>query len=143
MGLDISHGAWRGAYSAFSRWRDELAEAADYYIPKLDPEEQNGRKLVCIDWARWPMDGYYDPPYIPCRIDGTPDPLLLLVAHSDCEGIIQHRFLDALANRLEELLPRVDGVEGFGHIGDYGDKTRTFIEGLRRAIEAGEDLEFH
>lgn len=30
MGLDTSHDCWRGAYSAFNRWRRALAEAAAY-----------------------------------------------------------------------------------------------------------------
>ena len=28
MGLDTSHGAWHGAYSAFMRWREMVAEVA-------------------------------------------------------------------------------------------------------------------
>lgn len=30
MGLDVSHDAWHGAYSAFTRWRNCLAEDAGY-----------------------------------------------------------------------------------------------------------------
>jgi hypothetical protein len=142
MGLDTTHDAWHGAYSAFSRWRDKLAEAAGYDTVKLSLEEM-GRTMVCIDWGPWPKSAYYDPPYIPCRLDGTPDPLLLLIMHSDCEGKIRHEFLAPLADRLEELIPRIDNEDGHGHIGNYGDKTRTFVAGLRRAIEAGEELGFH
>ena len=29
MGLDVSHGCWRGAYSAFMRWRCHIADALD------------------------------------------------------------------------------------------------------------------
>ena len=42
MGLDTSHGCWHGAYSAFTRWRTVLAQAAG--IPL------------------WLMEGYYAPP---------------------------------------------------------------------------------
>lgn len=28
MGLDTTHGCWHGAYSAFMRWREKLAEVA-------------------------------------------------------------------------------------------------------------------
>ncbi len=34
MGLDTSHGCWHGAYSAFNRWRIEIAKAAG--LPPLD-----------------------------------------------------------------------------------------------------------
>jgi len=28
MGLDISHGCWHGAYSAFMRWREKISQVA-------------------------------------------------------------------------------------------------------------------
>lgn len=143
MGLNTSHDAFDGAYSAFNRWREKLAEAAGYDIVKLSVEQDYGRTMICVDWGLWPEDGYYDPPYIPCRLDGTPDPLMLLIAHSDCEGKIRSEFLPALAERMEELLPQLDGQDGHGHVGDYGTKTRTFITGLQQAIQAGDDLLFH
>lgn len=34
MGLDCSHNAWHGAYSAFMRWRIKLAEVAG--LPPLE-----------------------------------------------------------------------------------------------------------
>lgn len=30
MGLDTTHNAWHGAYSAFMRWRTEIARVAGY-----------------------------------------------------------------------------------------------------------------
>lgn len=143
MGLDTTHDCWHGAYSAFSRWREKLAEVAGYDIVTLDLQHDHGRTMTCIDWGLWPESAYYDPPYVPCRLDGTPDPLLLLIMHSDCEGKIRHEFLGQLAKRLEELLPQLEGQDGGGHIGDYGDKTRSFIEGLRLADSRGEDVEFY
>ncbi len=35
------------------------------------------------------------------------------------------------------------GKDGGGHIGDYVEKTKTFIDGLRRAHDAGEPVLFH
>lgn len=144
MGLDTTHDAWHGAYSAFYRWRDKLAETAGYDVVTLDAKV-HGRSSSrpCLDWGGWPEEGYYDPPFIPCRVDGTPDPLLLLIMHSDCEGKIRAEFLPALVKRLEELVPALQGQDGGGHVGDYGDKTLTFIAGLQKAIGAGEDLGFH
>lgn len=142
MGLDTTHDCWHGSYRAFSRWRDKLAEVAGYTF-----HENEGRLMVDIDWGgvesligrdllgKWPA--------VPVRHDGTPDPLIILLAHSDCEGEIQVEFLGAIADRLEELLPLVAGQDGGGHVGDYGTKTRTFIDGLRRAEAVGEPVEFH
>jgi hypothetical protein len=143
MGLDTTHDAWHGAYSAFNRWRDKLAEVAGYTFH----EHENRRQLIELDWGgieatigrdlngKWPA--------IPVRHDGTPDPLIILLAHSDCEGELQVEYLEALAGRLTELLPKVEGLEDGGHIGNYVEKTQTFIDGLRRAAEAGEPVGFH
>ena len=143
MGLDTTHGCWHGAYSAFSRWRDKLAEVAGYEFY----EDERGRKHPLIDWGnisatigpelfgRWPA--------IPVRPDGTPDPLIILLAHSDCEGELLCEHLEPLASRLEELLPLLTDVEDGGHIGSYREKTETFIEGLREAHRLGDNVEFH
>ena len=42
MGLDTTHDCWHGAYLAFSRWRDQLAEVAGYTFHK----DAHGRQLV-------------------------------------------------------------------------------------------------
>jgi hypothetical protein len=80
---------------------------------------------------------------MPVRPDGTPDPLIVLLAHSDCEGEIQEDFCGPLADRLEELLPLLGEEDGGGHIGSYTTKTEQFIRGLRAAAEAGEPVGFH
>lgn len=140
MGLDVSHDCWSGAYSAFSRWRNELAAVADYEF--IEDTAHGGRKMVALDYGGWPEENYYDPPVIPVRADGTPDPLLLLLMHSDCEGKIRAEHVGALADRLTELLPKLEG-DGGGHIGSYRDKTQRFIDGLRDAQSRNEDIEFY
>lgn len=149
MGLDTSHDCWHGAYSAFSRWRDKLAEAAGYTFHKTSLWEGGSPvyDIPSLDWGnieatigndllgKWPT--------IPVRPDGTPDPLIILLAHSDCEGELQTEYLTPLADRLTELLPALEGQDGGGHIGNYVEKTQTFIDGLRRAAAAGENVEFH
>lgn len=124
MGLDTTHDAWHGAYSAFARWRQKLAEVAgipDYLQMsiKLDVDAN-----LQGDWGRHP--------------DET---LWLLLAHSDCDGYLKPREAEAIANRLEELLPLLDG-DGGGHVGSYREKTQQFIDGLRAAVAAGEVVEF-
>lgn len=143
MGLDTTHDCWHGAYSAFSRWREYLAEVAGYTMhthPELpgrtpDIDWGNIERTIGLDlFGRWPA--------VPVRPDGTPDALIVLLAHSDCEGEIQEDMVGPLADRLEELLPLLEG-DGGGHIGSYREKTQTFIDGLRRAEAAGEAVGFH
>jgi hypothetical protein len=144
MGLDTSHGCWHGAYSAFNRWRDKLADAAGYTFS----EDKLGRRLVQIDWgsieAAIGADLFGRWASVPVRHDGTPDALIVLIAHSDCEGEIQVDMLTPLADRLEELIPLlVDDAGAGGHIGgSYADATRQFVDGLREAAAAGEPVEF-
>lgn len=139
MGLDTTHDCYHGAYSSFNRWRDELARLAGYAFTK----HGDGYSRVDVDWALANTDYFYgDWPFIPCRLDGTPDPLLLIVLHSDCEGALKKNHLPAIKARLEELLPLCTEDLG-GHVGLVREKTQTFIDGLQRAINAGEDVEFH
>lgn len=139
MGLDTSHDCWHGAYSAFSRWRNALATAAGYELERVvyngvpydQPKRINWEALTDAnfqgEWERTPED-----------------PLVVLFAHSDCDGAIHPREAKVLADRLEELLPKLEALgEGGGHIGNYRDKTQTFIDGLRLAVASDESVRFH
>lgn len=147
MGLDTTHNCWHGAYSAFNRWRDRLAEAAGIEVEPYRYENGIMFGGPRLDWRSierkigYDLNGKWDE--IPVRHDGIPDPLIILLAHSDCEGELQTEFLDSLADRLEELLPLVEHEDGGGHIGNYGDTTRKFIKGLRLAFKRGEKVSFH
>jgi hypothetical protein len=135
MGLDVSHDCWIGAYSAFGTWRNELAEVAGYKIVPGDlgfpvPEIWFHEQWTKENWqGEWP--------------DGLPeDPLLVLLIHSDCDGIIPVKAAPFLAERLEQLLPKLPEVDAPGHIGNWREKTQWFIDGLRAAADEGEDVEF-
>lgn len=140
MGLDTSHDCWHGAYSAFSRWRDKLAEVAGYGMQDPTPEEQaNGfsRQYVALEWSGIEEKNFQG------EWTRTPsDPLIVLIAHSDCDGVIHPAQAGPLANRLEELLPLLPDESGGGHIGRWRDKTQQFIDGLRMASRLGEDVVF-
>lgn len=139
MGLDMSHGAWHGAYSAFNRYRDKVAEAAGYPLVDVDVYGVKYR-VPDIDWSAIP-DGAIVGDWHGVNPD---DALLYLFAHSDCEGHLKPKACRRLADRLEELLPAINALpnEEFGHIGDYGVKTQQLIRGLRKAAKAGKRLEF-
>lgn len=131
MGLDTSHNAWHGAYSAFMRWRTEIARAAGIcYI-----DEKEGRYQM--PWHVYEDKNYYG------EWDHDPsDPLVVLLVHSDCEGEIPPRLCGPLADRLESLLPQLS-MDAGGHVGIVREKTETFIAGLRAAAAANEPLDFH
>jgi hypothetical protein len=102
------------------RWRTALAEAAG--LPSLFRFESYGGTL--------PWTGYEN------------DPLVILLNHSDCDGEIACEDCIPLADRLSELLPEFSGKDLGGHVGDCEAKTQRFIDGLRRAAEAKETVEF-
>jgi hypothetical protein len=141
MGLDTSHDCWHGSYSAFSRFRGKLAEVAGYAFDTQSP------RCVQIDWGgisrvigdnltgRWPS--------VPVRHDGTPDPLIVLLAHSDFEGEIQEDMCGPLADRIESLIPLLGDEDGMGHVGVYADSARRFVDGLRKAASTGEPVVFN
>lgn len=139
MGLDTSHDAWHGPYSAFMRWREEIAQLAG--MPPL--------RL---------MAGFYEPPdkglsvlwhgaqvesgikrldlQLPISWDCLkPSPLHQLLFHSDCDGELAWEVCDDIANALAALPPSNDPVTN--------DQTATFIKGLRLAAATKENLNFH
>lgn len=146
MGLDVSHDAWHGAYSAFHRWRSKIAELAG--LPPLGFMEGFFEQGEYTDPLRhyakeWPNTAaeYYNS--LPISWDILkPDPLYKLLHHSDCEGEIAPEDCGPIADRLEELLPSLPDEEDPGHIGNWKEKTQKFIDGLRAAAKANEPLEF-
>jgi hypothetical protein len=140
MGLGTSHDCWHGAYSAFSRWRDKLAVVAGYGMQDPTPEEQAQgfyRQYVALEWSGIEEKNFQG------EWTRTPsDPLIVLIAHSDCGGVIHPEQAGPLANRLEELLPLLPDECGGGHIGHWREKTQQFIDGLRMASRLGEDVVF-
>lgn len=82
--------------------------------------------------------------------DETPeDPLIVLFAHSDCDGSIHPKQASPLATALEALLPALAEVErqqpSMGHIArGHGlvGCTERFVAGLRAAAAARQALRF-
>lgn len=151
MGLDTSHDCWHGAYSGFRDFRELVGRAAG--LPHrliTNPERYDcGRYTADIDWdvyenenlqGRWRKaspawrqkgDIYSSP---------VQDDVLYLIVHSDCDGQLRNGYLPKLKARLEELEPKYDELAA----GNFDEKSlRRFIDGLERAIEAGEHVDFH
>ncbi len=131
MGLNVSHDAWEGAYSAFNRFRREIAAAMGGSWP---PHDDKTLDPNCWYWG----DGYNEQ---------THPGLMELLAHSDCDGEISPEICAKVADDLEALLPFIESrtLEAFGHIargGGYVKCTQRFIDGCRAAAAAGEPLKF-
>jgi len=129
MGLDVSHGAFGAAYSAFDRFRRAICESMGGKWPEsIQPE---GSVWYWGDgYNRQSHPGLYE-----------------LLSHSDCDGEIAPNICAKLADELEALLPTLDTMgEGGGHIvrdGGFGGMARKFIAGCRHAARDGEPLEFY
>lgn len=137
MGLDTTHDCWHGAYGAFARWRDEIARAAG--VPFAVDPEHGDREHYTLPWHWLKPENYQgDWDHVP-----GDDPLIVLLGHSDCDGVIHPQHGALIADRLEELLPKLDERHAGGHIWNMREVTERFIAGLREAASLGEDVEFH
>lgn len=147
MGLDTTHDAWHGAYSAFTRWRHAVAVAAGYRIIPGSIQTINGRPEYVHDYVDLDWDVFEEKNY-QGEWDRPPgdDPLLYLIVHSDCDGVIHPKEGRHLAGRLEQLAPKLD-EDVFGWYRGYRRSlrglTEQFAAGLRKAAAADEDVEFH
>jgi hypothetical protein len=151
MGLNCSHGAWDGAYSAFGRWREKIAEVAGlpplhlmegFYSPLEKRQAYDLPTLYC---------GPHEPTDNLRRLDALlpikweslkEDKLHILLNHSDCDGEIAWQDCDAIADSLEKLIPLLPEELAGGHIGYWREKTQTFVDGLRLAAQSKEELRF-
>lgn len=157
MGLDTTHGCWHGAYSAFHRWRSKIAEVAG--LPPLEMMEgfwgrgNTGMELTLTCAAsfcersgnRHDADGLRRlAKMAPIKWASlAPSPLHAFLYHSDCDGELAPQDCGPIADALEALVPLLPDEDTGGHIGNWREKTRTFIAGLRAAAAAGEAVEFH
>ena len=159
MGLDCSHDAWHGSYSAFMRWRQKIAEVAGlpplelmegFYSP-LDGGSYGLPTLYHGPNTMAPALGSDSQPYmaslnerLPIRWGCLkPSPLYELLYHSDCEGEIAVDRCGPIADALEVLIPLLPAGDAGGHIGYWREKTAQFVAGLRAAAAEGEPLDFH
>lgn len=125
MGLDMSHDAWRGAYSAFNRFRKAMADVCGVTWPDF----LNGDSMVYFN--------DFDPE--------THPGLAEFFTHSDCDGEITPELCAKLADEMEPLLPQLDEMSGAGgHLAllGFGGAARRFIAGCRAAAAANEPLRF-
>ena len=151
MGLECSHDAFHGAYSAFNTLRQAVCHAMGGSCPphiKRDEKfnlvrDENGE----IIWLRDLNDFSFS------IADEFEDKekyagLWVFLTHSDCDGEISPEMCKRVADELEKfILPKLKHYgEAPGHIGyqgGYAKVLKKFIKGCRKAHQAGEPLEFY
>lgn len=140
MSLDVSHDAWSGGYSAFGRFREWLAHQVG--IPLLAMDGFGG-SFTMTQGIGFNVTRSATCRAIPWDIL-KPDPLHVLLNHSDCDGEISVHDLPGLEERLREVGAAAwrDGIADVEHR-EHVQECLRFAEGCRRAIEAGEPLDFH
>jgi len=116
MGLDVSHDCFSGSYGTFNRYREYLCSLVGIDATKMQGLCDVGPGL------EWPTD--------------SEEPICIMVNHSDCDGDIPKEDVLPLANRLKELLPKMENEER------WKQKTEQWIEGLMFAHEEGDKVEF-
>ncbi|WP_257475292.1 hypothetical protein [Bacillus paralicheniformis] len=115
MGLDVTHGAFSGAYSAFNNLRRFLLRSIGGSWPPHDD-----KKLKDGYW-------YFGEGYSTKTHKGLTE----FFGHSDCDGEISPEMCKFVADELEAILPYVEELARkempHGHIlrdgGYIGDKT--------------------
>jgi hypothetical protein len=120
VGIDISPGGAHGSYSGFHRFRQRVAKQAGIVLDE--------------------MEGFGN------RDEGTPgtkkwqegDPIVHLLNHSDCDGILTPQQCRECAPRLRELIKDWD-IQN-----DYDARSAlSLIEGMETAANKNINMEFH
>ena len=135
MGLDTSHDCWHGPHSAFSRWRNEVAQAGGFKLTEQPFIGTVTHLQPDVDWTAYQGKNFHGEWDVP-----PSDPLLYLLVHSDCEGVIHPQHAALLADRLQEIVDKLPARADYDSI---KPATERFIAGLRKAVAANEDVEFH
>lgn len=150
MGLDCSHDAFHGAYSAFNRLRQFVCAATGGSFPPHWMHDANGDFLK-DERGQIRIRADIEADYFLCG-DGFEREewpgLYEFLTHSDCDGEISPEMCVKVADDLERLLPKMEAVkwESHGHIaarGGFLEVVRKFIAGCRAAAATGEPLDFH
>lgn len=110
-----------------------MAHAAGYQTAVVKYEKGYESETILVDWG-----------HLQSNIQGewseTPaDPLLVLIAHSDCDGVINVPQQLPLAKRLRELAELLTAPEDERH----KQRTLRFATGLELAASLNEVVDFH
>lgn len=144
MGLDTTHNAFHGAYSAFNRFRQIVAKAMGGSYPPHD------KPLICSDGdiVVEPDSNRFYVPFSWEKFQIKQPGLSAFLVSNDCEGVFSPETCKNMADELEALLPKIAELDngGTGHIerdGGFVAVTKRYIEGCRSAYDNNEYMEYH
>ncbi|HET6725902.1 MAG TPA: hypothetical protein VFH85_07850 [Gammaproteobacteria bacterium] len=148
MGLDTTHDAFHGAYSAFNTFRQAIAHAiggsyGPHYLRAYGGELARDERGYPIPDRSLDDSLFYFPNTL--TKEGNPG-LWEFFHHSDCDGEISPQACVHVADEMEAILPKITDDIRAGHIAARGgmiEVTKKFIAGCRAAAAAGEPLGFH
>lgn len=137
MGLDTTHDCWHGPYSAFKRFREEVAAAAkEHYGYEPDYDAHPFRAFM----------GWWDFPHEYEREADWHEPsdiLDVFFVHSDCDGWIFPCHAGVLADKLDVLVGYLDDETLAYHNLTSRAALKQFVKGLHKACDNGEVVGFH
>lgn len=143
MGLNTSHGCWDGSYSTFAAWRRWLANRVG--IPLMAMEGFGHEDGLVLEHTNLALEGAVTRWMIhPISWDVLrPDPIYALLNHSDCDGELALADLPGIARRLREIADRERTRDDGGESAQMIQFCDQFASGCLRAIQAGENVDFH
>lgn len=141
MGVVFEPRAFAGPYTLFARFRRALARCIGIHLPAM-----RGYELDDLGWRakHWRALAAGEP--IPDQEPGIawenlpPDPLHDLLLMPDNEGRLDWRRCGPLADRIEQILDRIEPLQENLQYGTWRDLAQTFANGCRAAYESKEDL---
>jgi len=148
MGLDCSHDAFSGAYSAFNSLRQAVAWAIGGSYPPHYERNSEGNLIMessgglikqyeKMDDTKW---------YCPDDFAAEEHPgIFEFLCHSDCDGEISPEMCTKVADELQPLVEKLTGLDSYGHIardGGFAAVLQKFIDGCREAAKNDEPLRF-
>lgn len=141
MKLTVAPNCFVGEPLDFANWRLLLAKAAGYGVAPLEVDEfthlvpdfdDTGMTFENI-MGIWDIE--------------PEDILIVLLAHSDEDGVIYPAHMEALANRIEELIPDLVNFSQYEHESpqQLAEElvTQRFVAGLRAALAEDVAITFH
>jgi len=145
VSIDVSHGCGHFPGGSFARWRRAVAKAAGIPLPLMDGYGAEPAALargLAVDSEPWDVRRWVEEVIACLPIPWSTfahDPIVPLLNTPDDDGGIAAVACGSLADRLEQLLALLTDGPG-DDVDRLRARTRTFIDGLRRAAVAGEDV---
>ena len=150
MGLDITSAdnktaIWNGAYTAFRRFRHEIARLLECveYLKELPLAGIDAKSIAMISITVGTQ--FTSPAKLTKEMlehEKVTPGIMAFLLHSDCGGKWSPTECAQIVKLLKPLLLRLPTKIDSGHIGDWGTTTKQFITGLEYCHSNGQNAIF-